>query len=140
MKSYSKEYLYKRVVKAKMFIDDNFAEKLDLSEIANSANFSKYHFLRLFKEIYGVSPQAYLTFVRIEKSKALLAKNVTILEIANSIGFESPTSYSAVFKRLTKMKPSEYRVHVADQRSQIKETPLKFVPGCFAHSRGWLKK
>jgi AraC-like DNA-binding protein len=140
MGSYPKDYLYKRIVKAKMYIDDNFTEKLDLSTIADSASFSKYHFFRLFKDIYGVSPLTYLTALRIERSKSLLAKNLTILEIANLIGFESPTSFSAVFKKITKVKPSDYRLQVTRQQLQKKKTPLAFVPGCFAHNRGWLKK
>ena len=66
---YQKEYLYKRIVKAKMYMDDHFAEKLDLSVIADSASFSKYHFFRLFRDIYGITPLNYLTALRIEKIK-----------------------------------------------------------------------
>jgi hypothetical protein len=42
MESYQKDYLYKRIVKAKMYIDDNFAEKLDLSAIAWGAGGRKF--------------------------------------------------------------------------------------------------
>jgi AraC-like DNA-binding protein len=139
MECYRKDYLYKRIVKAKMYIDENFAEKLDLSAIADRASFSKYHFFRLFKEIYGVTPFTYLTALRIEKSKNLLAKDLTIFEVANLIGFESPTSFSAVFKKITKVSPSDYRLQVKRQRLQKKETPFSLIPNCFAYNWGWLK-
>jgi len=139
MESYPKEYLYTRVIKAKIYIDKNFCRKLDLAAIARAANYSRYHFFRLFKEIYGVTPLHYITSLRIEKSKMLLAQDLTILEVAHLIGFDSPTSFSAVFKRYTHISPSQFKLQVKYETSQKKETPLLFIPNCFAQSRGWLK-
>jgi AraC-like DNA-binding protein len=140
MESYPKEYLYTRVIEAKIYIDKSFCEKLDLAAIARSANYSKYHFFRLFKEMYGVTPLHYTTSLRIEKSKMLLAQDLTILEVANLIGFDSPTSFSAVFKKYTHINPSQFKHHLKCETLQKKETPLLFIPNCFAQSRGWLKK
>ena len=72
---YPKIYLYKRIVQAKLFIDNNYAEDIDLDNIADEAYFSKFHFIRLFKNIYGSTPHHYLRQVRIEHAKQLLAKN-----------------------------------------------------------------
>lgn len=47
---HSKMYMYRRIVEAKLFIDQHYYEKINLNKIANQAYFSKYHFLRLFKE------------------------------------------------------------------------------------------
>ena len=139
MEGYKKDYLYKRIVKAKMYIDDNFAQKLDLSVIADSTSFFKYHFFRLFKEIYGVTPFKYLMMLRIEKSKTLLAKGLNVLEVAHLTGFESPTSFSTLFKKITKIRPSDYRLQIKRHHIQKKETPLAFIPNCFAHNWGWHK-
>ena len=48
-----KIYLYRRIVQAKLFIDSNFAENIDAREIAGEACYSKFHFIRTFKSIYG---------------------------------------------------------------------------------------
>ncbi len=44
---YPKIYLYRRIVQAKLFIDDNYFENIDLNNIADEAYFSKFHFIRL---------------------------------------------------------------------------------------------
>jgi len=67
---YPKVYLYRRIVQAKLFIDRHFAEKIDLTNIAEEATFSKFHFIRLFKKVYGKPPHQYLISVRVEKAKA----------------------------------------------------------------------
>ena len=57
---YPKAYLYMRIVQAKLFIDKSYAEPINLKDITNEAFFSKYHFIRTFKAIYGYSPHQYL--------------------------------------------------------------------------------
>lgn len=137
MESYPKAYLYKRIVAAKLHIDNHFCEKLDLVTIAESANFSKYHFFRLFKEIYGVTPLNYLTSKRIEESKKLLSQNFTVVEVAHQVGFDSPTAFSAVFKKHTRLSPSQFKNAAMQEAVQKSANPLLFIPNCFAQSRGW---
>ena len=76
MADYPKIYLYKRIVQAKLFIDANFSERIDLGNIADEAYFSKFHFIRLFKISYGYTPHQYLTRVRIENAKLFLSKRI----------------------------------------------------------------
>lgn len=136
---YRKAYLYKRIVTAKLYIDSHFCEKLDLVKIAEKASFSKYHFFRLFKEIYGQTPLDYLTAKRIDESKKLLSANLTIVEVANAVGFDSPRSFSAVFKKHTRITPTHFKHTARQEALQKSESPFSFVPGCFAQSKGWLK-
>src|ERR1700712_2071274 len=96
---YPKVYLYKRIVQAKLFIDDHFAEPIDLDNISDEAYFSKFHFIRLFKKVYGKTPYQYLTFVRIEKAIHLFQQNKTVSEVCFLVGFESISSFSGLFKR-----------------------------------------
>ena len=66
--TYPKIYLYRRIVQAKLYIDKNYSENIDLENIAGEANFSKFHFIRQFKKIYGKTPYKYLMHTRIEKA------------------------------------------------------------------------
>ena len=66
---FSKDYLYKQAIEAKLFIDKHFADGINLGDIAGKAFFSKFHFIRLFKKNYGRTPYQYLTEVRIAKAK-----------------------------------------------------------------------
>jgi AraC-like DNA-binding protein len=135
--SFPRLYLYRRIVQAKIFIDTHFAEKIDLDNIADEAAFSKFHFIRLFKEIYAMTPHQYLIFVRIEKSKQMMQKGISVSDTCIAVGFESLTSFSGLFKKLTGISPSAYLHEQHNRNIAIAKVPLSFVPGCFAEAKGW---
>ncbi|HEX7902228.1 MAG TPA: AraC family transcriptional regulator [Chitinophagaceae bacterium] len=136
---YPKVYLYRRIVQAKIFIDNNYADKIDLANISDEAFFSKFHFIRLFKTIYGKTPHQYLTSVRIEKALQLLRADKPVTEVCFLVGFDSLTSFSGLFKRFIGVSPLTYLTKQQKLKSQINKTPLAFVPGCYAHQNGWLE-
>jgi AraC-like DNA-binding protein len=138
--SYPKIYLYKRIVQAKLFIDANFSEDIDLNNIADEACFSKFHFIRLFKTSYGKTPHQYLTMVRIEKAKLFLQEGRSVSETCFSVGFDSVSSFAGLFKQYTKLSPSVYQQQFNIRRQQIKKAPLQFIPNCFAEQKGWTQK
>ncbi|MEJ7683615.1 MAG: AraC family transcriptional regulator [Segetibacter sp.] len=109
MEQYQKIYLYKRIVQAKLFIDNHHAERIDINNIADEAYFSKFHFIRLFKNIYGKTPHHYLRQVRIDNAKYLLTKNISISEVCYLVGFESVTSFTGLFKKLVGSTPSAFQ-------------------------------
>jgi AraC-like DNA-binding protein len=134
-----KVYLYRRIVLAKLFIDQHFADKIDLSDIAGEAFFSKFHFIRLFRMAYGRSPHQYLTWVRIEQSKLLLQKGMAITEVCSAVGFEELSSFTHLFKRLNHLTPSLYQRQQQQRMMEMDREPLKFIPSCFADKYGWTK-
>jgi AraC-like DNA-binding protein len=140
MEQYEKMYLYKRIVQAKLFIDSHFSENIDVTNIADEACFSKYHFIRLFKSIYGKTPHHYLTQVRVDKARLLLAQGNTIMDVCLSIGFDSPTSFTAVFKKVVGKTPSVFQNDQKAKQQAINANPLSAVPNCFAESHGYIKK
>jgi len=137
---YPKVYLYKRVVQAKLFMDSHYADHIDLDNIADEALFSKFHFLRLFKKIYGKSPHQYLKTVRIEKAMQLLRSGVSVSEACYAVGFESLSSFSGLFKRIVGVSPSVYFQQQQEMKVLIHQKPLNYIPGCFAEKKEWTKK
>lgn len=138
--SYPKQYLYRRIVQAKMFIDSHYAENIALDHIADEAYFSKFHFMRLFKKCYGYTPHQYLTAVRIEKAKLLLAEKKQVAEVCLSVGFDSIGSFSGLFKRKTGLTPSDFQQRQQQRNAHIQKTPMHFIPGCFAEVHGWKER
>ncbi|GHN01350.1 hypothetical protein WSM22_28390 [Cytophagales bacterium WSM2-2] len=134
---YPKFYLYKRIVQTKLFIDSHFAEKIELNDIADEAYFSKFHFIRLFKSIYGKTPHQYLTNVRIDKAQEFLQKNHSVTDVCFMVGFDSLSSFTGLFKRVVKVSPSVYQQQFLERQRQIKDVPLGFIPNCFAENKGW---
>jgi AraC-like DNA-binding protein len=140
MELYPKVYLYRRIVKAKLFIDTHFAENIDLDNIADEAFFSKFHFIRLFKKTYAKTPHQYLTYVRIEKSQLLLQTDLSVAEVCYAVGFDSISSFTGLFKRLVGKTPAAYQQEYKRKIEEIKSAPLKYIPNCFAEMKGWTKK
>jgi AraC-like DNA-binding protein len=136
---YPKNYLYRRVVLAKLFIDAHYADKIDVNNIAGEACFSKFHFIRLFRDIYGKTPHQYLTYVRLQKATTLLSNGVPVTEVCYLVGFESIGSFSSLFKRHRGLSPSAFSVSERLRRDRLSINPLSGVPACFANSHGWTK-
>lgn len=130
-------YIYKRLVQAKLFIDAHYGEAIDLSQIADEACFSKFHFIRLFKSIYGKTPHQYLIGVRIEAAKRLLAAGQSVTDTCFAVGFESVSSFTGLFGQQVGSTPSAYRQELQQRHEQIAQAPLQFIPACFATQHGW---
>lgn len=135
-----KIYLYKRIVQAKLFIDSHYAQKIDLGNISEEAYFSKFHFIRLFKSIYGKTPHQYLIQVRVENAKRFLRLGYSVSEACFQVGFESLTSFTGLFKKCGGNTPSEYQRQYKMREELIRAKPLSFIPNCFAEQKGWAKK
>lgn len=135
--AYPKRYLYRRIVRTKRYIDRHYAENIDLEHIADEACYSKYHFLRVFKRVYGQTPHQYLTTVRIEKAKQLLKEGRPVTEACRAVGFESAGSFTELFKRKVGEAPSAFRETAQQKREDVRRAPLSVVPHCFAAAHGW---
>lgn len=107
-KSTQKE-LYKRLSTAKDIIFYNYSQPLAIEEISKTVCISKYHFSRLFRDLYGMSPYQFLKIVRLEKSRELLLKDYSVEEIAHQVGYAESNSFINAFKSYTKTYPTEYR-------------------------------
>ena len=137
MDTYPRQYLYRRVVRAKLYIDDNYASPLDLNNIADEACFSKFHFFRLFKSIYGKTPHQYLTDVRIGHAKDMLARGDTVARTCFSVGFDSISSFTGLFRRRVGSTPAAFQRQVLETKEEMATRPAKFVPNCFVEKHGW---
>ena len=133
-----KVYLYRRIVQAKLFIDQHYHELINLDDIADEAYFSKFHFIRLFKSAYGKTPHQYLMAVRIEQARLLLNKGLPVSQVCFAVGFDSITSFSSLFKRLMQNPPAAYQQAELNRQAEMKRTPVKFIPNCFATQKGWV--
>jgi AraC-like DNA-binding protein len=132
------QYLYKRIVQAKLFMDTHYADDIDLRHISGSAHFSRFHFLRLFKKIYGRTPHQYLVAVRVEAAKRQLEAGLNATATCMLVGFSSTGSFTTLFKKQTGCTPAQYRSDFLKRKARIQAAPLQFIPACFAAKKGWL--
>jgi AraC-like DNA-binding protein len=123
--------LYPRLVAAKVFMDENFYEPIDLNDISQKAFLSRFHFHRLFSQVYKRTPHQYLTLKRMEKAKNLLANNRQVTEVCSEVGFESLGSFSVLFKKEIGFAPQYYRNMAWLKKRKALEQPKTVIPHCF---------
>jgi AraC-like DNA-binding protein len=117
-----------RLNRARAFIDACYDQQLDLERIAGEASFSRYHFIRLFKQAFDATPHQYLMRRRIEQAKTLLAAGeLSVTEVCFAVGFQSLGSFSALFHRSVGQPPKLYRARVLVRGW----SPHRFIPICF---------
>ncbi|WNS44194.1 AraC family transcriptional regulator [Paenibacillus sp. MMS20-IR301] len=93
------------------YINDHCTEEIQVETLAELAGFSKFHFMRLFKQFMGMSYYNYLNEHRIMfAEKLLIDPNLSIIEVAMSSGFGSLPTFNRVFKSYKKCTPSEYKL------------------------------
>jgi AraC family transcriptional regulator len=99
-----------RLKRALEFIEDNCHDLITLDDLATVASLSKFHFSRMFSATLGMSPQQYISKVRLERAKIQLTrKNASITQIACEAGFSSQASFTRAFKRVVGLSPGDYR-------------------------------
>lgn len=91
-------------------IENNYAEKISLKELADSVNISACHFCRTFKQITGKTTTDYINGVRLEKAVCFLEQtNLNITEIALKCGFDSVNYFSRLFRKYYNTSATKFR-------------------------------
>lgn len=91
-------------------IDYNYSSPIFVEQIAKRLSLNTSYFSRIFTVQVGISPKQYLLNKRMERAKELLTvTDVSIFEIANSVGYEDQLYFSRVFKNKIGLSPSDYR-------------------------------
>lgn len=98
------------------YLDMHYSQKaLTVEALAQIIGLNRSYLYEIFKAKTGLSPQEYLTRLRINKAcEFLLLPQATVTSVAYSVGYE-PLIFSKAFKRITGMSPSEYRRKKLDQ-------------------------
>lgn len=116
-----------RLNRARRFIDTCYDLPLNLEEISSQACFSRYHFLRLFRQAFNKTPHQYLVERRIERAKELLfSQDLTVTDVCLEVGFQSLGSFSSLFHKSVGHPPVTYR-----EKSRETQAAKRQIPACF---------
>jgi len=109
-KNTTKEYC-KRINAVVNFILKSPKNELPLNKLAEIANYSPFHFQKIFKQITGETPKQFIIRIRLENSAHFLIthRHKSITEIAFDSGFASPETFSRAFKNYFRISANELR-------------------------------
>ena len=107
VKPLTKKELYKKILRAKEYIDAAFATPLTTESMAKECCLSEYHFLRLFKGVFRLSPHQYLIRKRLECGRQMLERQQTpVSVVALECGFSDIHGFSGAFRNYFGFNPS----------------------------------
>jgi AraC family transcriptional regulator len=88
----TREELIGRVIRARAMIDDLYGANCELDSLAEEACLSKFHFLRVFKEAFGLTPGQYAGRVRVKRAAELEVFGKSGTAAARAAGYARPSS------------------------------------------------
>ena len=116
-------------------------EPLSITAIARASGLTPFHFIRLFKAIFGESPHQYRSRAQVEKAKHLLVlTNLSITDVCMAVGYSSLGSFSALFSHRVGMSPSEFQRRYRPGSAPERQLPASLIPGCLSLMTGISEK
>ena len=96
--------------KVAQYIEEHLLEDISLATLAELARLSPFHFVRAFKQSFGLPPHRYLSRLRMERAKSLLADPaMSVTQIGFNLGFNETSSFTTTFRKHTGLTPTAYR-------------------------------
>jgi len=112
--------------KIQRYIQHNVSSRLPLEKLAKEANYSTFHFQKIFKSVVGETPKQYIKRVRIENTSHLISlkPNTSLIEIAFDCGFTSLETFSRAFKNYYGISPNFFRKMDRREKNKILQSKI----------------
>jgi AraC family transcriptional regulator len=106
LRSSTREELFRRIEVGREYIHGHADGPVSLEHVARAACLSRYHFHRIFTQVYEKTPHHYLTDIRLARAQSLLSKGLPVVEVCVDVGFNSPSSFSRLFRARYGVSPA----------------------------------
>lgn len=104
-KHFTNAEVFRYILSAKNYIDEHVSENISLDKLSIKTGIFKYHFIRLFKNTFGISPYQYQIRQRLEHARLELLKGISVTDVAFHYGFAGAATFSKAFKQYFGMGP-----------------------------------
>lgn len=123
--------LHARLCRARAALRDLEANPRTVAAVAREMGFSPFHFIRLYKAVFGATPHQHQSAAQVDRAKELLLlTDRSITDICMEVGFSSLGSFSTLFKKRVGVSPTGFqRRHRRDGRPRA-TMPQELTPGC----------
>ena len=119
---------WKRVVE---YVDSHLDEKIALADMAAVAGLSRMYFAAQFRAATGIRPHVFLLRRRIDRAKQMLIETeMTLVDVALSVGFQNQAHFTTVFRRFVGETPYRWR---CGNRTDVADRPSDSDPACWRY-------
>jgi AraC-like DNA-binding protein len=125
---------FRRLCRARDLLAAGFRERLTLHRAAREACLSPFHFQRLFCRAFGETPHDFLTRLRMDAAKELLAEgDLPVTEVCLEVGYSSLGTFSSRFAARAGRPPSEFRREARRWIAPCRGWRIYIIPSCFSN-------
>ncbi|WP_138753184.1 AraC family transcriptional regulator [Paenibacillus sinopodophylli] len=107
--SIPESHSYRQIDQAIRLMTLQYGQQLSIEGIARTLGYHRAHLTRLFKEATGLPPMQYLLKVRMKKAEELLRTELTVAQIATSVGYNDPLFFTKQFRKWSGQSPTSFR-------------------------------
>jgi AraC-like DNA-binding protein len=131
----------RRLCRARELLRDWDEDSHSVGAVARTSGLTRFHFIRLFKAVFGETPHQYRLRAQIDKAKHLLILTDFVDHRSlHGSGFSSLGSFSTLFSRRVGMSPSEFQRLYRPASRPERQLPASLVPGCLSLMAGISEK
>jgi AraC-like DNA-binding protein len=129
--------LFRRLCRTRDYLAANLDRPVRLGDAAREAFLSPYHYHRLFAQTFSETPLEFLTRVRMDRAKQMLAREeAPVTEVCMAVGYESLGSFSTRFRRAVGYSPSEFQRELKKIFPVPKVALYRSIPACYLIQNG----
>lgn len=127
------KHLLARLCKARTLLQRADGDTPSVQGVADAVGISHFHFIRLYKSVFGETPNQCQIRARMEKTKKLLlTTDYSVTRICMEVGSSSLGSFTTAFIRHVGQSPGAFRRSYRPQQHEPDQMPRSLIPGCFA--------
>jgi AraC-like DNA-binding protein len=124
--------LLHRLCLARDWLRAEAMDEFPVNAIARRAGLSPFHFIRIFRAVFGATPHQYRSHARVDRArKLLLLTDRSVTDVCMTVGFSSLGSFSTLFTRRVGVTPSGFRRRYRTN-GRLNKLPSELTPGCFS--------
>jgi len=121
---------FRRLCRGRDLLASEYQSRVLLVHAAREACLSEFHFHRLFRKNFGETPHEFLTRLRMERARQMLASERTVTEVCLEVGYESLGSFSNKFRTQFGYSPVAYQRQMRRVFGYNAPWRVLMVPGC----------
>jgi AraC-like DNA-binding protein len=122
---------FRRLCRGRDLLAAEYDSRVLLQHAAREACLSEFHFHRLFRATFGETPHDFLTRLRMDRAKQMLASERGVTEVCFEVGYESLGTFSSKFRTQFGRSPAQFQREIRRIFGYTAPWRILMIPECF---------